>query len=200
MHTTFVKTILTAATTAIVVGFGTNYLLTQNRDTDAAQLEAQILGLETQVADLEAQIVDLKNSDEDSGQDDGSAESTFKFTELGVQITIPESIKDLIYTASSGKLMSGPESVTAKVATSSVVKLDKKCSTSLGALSRVSGQYPSSPNPENASGTLVKQFQSFYIGYTHPQSLCSDDNSVEEKVYAARTTFRNAFGTIVETD
>lgn len=186
------KNILLAVIVAIIAGGTTYYVTNQQAQIDKADLDSK-------VSELEAQIQKLKQQNGNNGSSNGESdkdEYVFKFTELGIQMTIPESIKDLTYSVTSGKLTSGQDSVTAYVSTSSITKLDKNCSQSLGALSKVSGQYPPSPNPENSAGTLVKQFSSFYIGYTHPQSTCSFDTSVEQKASDSLTAFRNAFSTI----
>lgn len=60
----------------------------------------------------------------------------------------------------------------------------------------MSGQYPTKEfNAMNASGSLVKQFNSFYIVYASPQSACSDSQAEVPKELAE---FKEALPTIKE--
>lgn len=174
------KYILVVAVTTVIFGGATYYATNRAAVSDKAALEAK-------VTELESQIEGLKSK---------STDSIFKFSELGIQLTIPESIKDLTYATTSGNIKSGQSYTGADVTTSAIIKLDKSCYSGLGALSKVSGQYPSSPTPDNSIGPLLKQFPTFYIAYQHPQSLCSNDDSVNAKTSASLTAFRDALSTI----
>jgi hypothetical protein len=125
--------------------------------------------------------------------------------ELGISMTLPNSLKDITYKATPAGSTAYSNSVTrATFSTQAITVADPACSVDgvappLGSLLRVSGQYPSSPNVENSGGTLVKQFDGFYIGVLYPQALCSSSSSssAENLAKTARAGFASAFATIV---
>ena len=88
---------------------------------------------------------------------------------------VPNSIKDLTCTIKSSKTTDGKVILTANLSTTSLTALDAACANGrLGAITRVEGQYPqASKTVANEVGTLAKQFQSYYVGYSIPQAYCS---------------------------
>jgi Tfp pilus assembly protein PilV len=103
--------------------------------------------------------------------------STIKIPELGIQITVPDNIKDLRYKVSTVTLSNGRQATLALFSTASLIAIDQDCGTSfgpLGSLEKVNGQFPSDyqQNP-NAYGQLVKQFPTFYISAGYPQAACT---------------------------
>jgi hypothetical protein len=121
--------------------------------------------------------------------------------ELGISISLSESIKDLTYryrhTEGQGYLTSD----IADLSTASVSAEEPECQANgaappLGNLSRTYGQYPSNPNQGNASGVLIKQFSDFYIAYSTPQAACTTSNDVAQQLSQARGELNAAFSTI----
>lgn len=193
---TIMKYISMVVVTALVVGGATYYSVNKNADLDKVSLEATINDLETKVSILNKQIEAL-TPPSPSGSTD-----VFNIPELGIQITLPDSLKDLVYVTSSGTFNKGTQSYTAvNLSTLSLTNLDQGCSVkgtapALGALSKVDGQYTATPNFDNTIGALVKQFSSFYISFSGPQAACSSSSSVIAKAVSDLAAFRASFSTI----
>jgi Tfp pilus assembly protein PilV len=118
-----------------------------------------------------------------------------KIPELGIQITVPDSIKDLTYKAEN---MDGVEY--ASFSTTTVTNLDAACSATNGAigrLSKTSGQY-SSIGTNGESGSLVKQFSTFYILFVSPQSACSMDDNIQSQVTQDLAVLRSSLPSIAQ--
>lgn len=120
------------------------------------------------------------------------SQNIIKIPELGIQITVPDSIKDLTYRISTGKLKDGRESTAAIFSTTSLAAADSSCDTDfgpLGSLAKVDGQYPNdNPNPLDY-GQLVKQFPTFFISANYPNAPCSTSKSAGS---ASAATANNA--------
>lgn len=108
-----------------------------------------------------------------------SNQTVVKVSELGIQITVPNDIKDLIYQVSTVTLRSGQTETLAKFSTQALTSADSDCSVSfgpLGSLGRVDGQYPSNdPNAAFNYGQLVQQFPTFFIISGSPNASCSSN-------------------------
>ncbi len=125
-----------------------------------------------------------------------------KLSELGVEITVPDSIKDLTYkvftyTGTSAALHddSGKPLATtqANMSTSSLLADNTSCtpaSSPLGILFKVDGTYPTNPTSDNAGGKLVKQFGGFYIGYSGGSAGGCDATQQRQAVGDALTTIQ----------
>ena len=122
-----------------------------------------------------------------------------KIPELGIQITVPNDIKNLKYQVSTVTLKNGNQATLAFFSTAALIALDTKCGTSfgpLGSLEKANGQYPS--NDQLAAfkyGMLVKQFPTFYISAGFPQAACSTHASAN----GAATKFKSEFATAEST-
>ena len=124
-----------------------------------------------------------------------------KITELGIQITVPDSLKDLAYRTRT----TNSTSLTADFSTQTLIGKDANCGDDgtsetppLGALSKTSGQYPTNPTIENTNGSLVKQFSTYYIGYSSPQAVCSNDDAVNKLAGDDLTAFKSALSSMTE--
>jgi len=122
-----------------------------------------------------------------------------KIPELGIQITVPDDIKDLKYQVNTVTLKNGQQATFAMFSTAALAGLDTKCSASngpLGSLEKANGQYPSSDQYAALDyGRLVKQFSSFYIAAGTPQGACSTNASAN----AAASKFKGEFATAQST-
>jgi type II secretory pathway pseudopilin PulG len=119
--------------------------------------------------------------------------STFSVAELGIVLTVPESLHDLTYRYDSDHRV-------AWFSTRSLTEKYEGCSTSgvappLGALTKTDGAYPENPNRDNSSGVLIRQFEGFYVSYGSPQSLCSEDQTA---VPVELQLFRDSLSTLSE--
>ncbi len=129
-----------------------------------------------------------------------STTTVVKVPELGIQITVPNSIKDLTYSTANETLPNGNVAIYAKFSTTSLTNLDAGCSTSfgpLGSLERASGQYPSSDQDASLDyGKLEKQFSTFYISAGSPQAACSQNSTTENTAQLDKGAFFNSLSTI----
>ena len=125
-------------------------------------------------------------------------QSVVRIPELGIQITVPNDIKDLTYQMST-TTVNGQQIPLARFSTATLAALDAKCSASaggpLGSLGRVDGVYPASANPV-VYGTLVKQFPTFYIAAGHPNAACSEQSSALSAMSKFRQEFEASYSTI----
>jgi len=125
-----------------------------------------------------------------------------KFPKLGVEITVPESIKDIAYSSvNTPTFPQGLSGTTINLTTDSLTKLDKECSDTgmappLGALSKVNGQYPKNPTVDNSVGQLVKQYPDYYIGFSGPQAACSSVDSTSNVALSNLGLLKSSLSTI----
>jgi hypothetical protein len=107
--------------------------------------------------------------------------NNLKFKELGVQITLPSSLSNLSYSLSS---QAGTQYLS--LSTPQFVNALEECnpgSDNVGAafvsLDKKSGVYPANPNVLNNDGSLLKQFNGFYIEAQYPNGIgCSDTSKL----------------------
>jgi len=106
-----------------------------------------------------------------------------KIPELGVQLVIPDGIKDLTYKAWTAGEVQGRPAASAKFSTASLIALDARCDPEfgpLGYISTVQGQYPGDPKDVNdidKYGLLYKQLSTIYvIAGAGAQAACAPDN------------------------
>lgn len=131
-------------------------------------------------------------------------QNIMKLPELGIQMTIPNDIKDLTYQLSTVTLRNGKQATLAMFSTKTLTTLDSKCdarSGPLGSLYRVDGQYPdfssgSVPGAPIDYGALVKQYPTFYISAGAPNAPCSASMSVNGTAGGFRGEFGMAEPTI----
>jgi len=105
--------------------------------------------------------------------------TTVRITQLGIEVTVPNSIKDLTYSyrTSTTGFGNNEQLLIADLSTSSLTALDSNCaasnSTALGALGKANGTYPANSDVDGFVGQLVKQFPSFYVTWSNPQANCA---------------------------
>jgi hypothetical protein len=152
-------------------GFGA-YTWMQN-----SQLKADLSSRDSKIDDLNKQVSKL-TADSKSASETPKTDNTFEINELGISIVLPDAAKDATYSYTGKTSASGIDTSTVSISTKTLTDLDKACSSfgiapALGALNKVTGQYPKDANAQTTSGTLVKQFSGYYIAYGSPQSTCS---------------------------
>ena len=129
-------------------------------------------------------------------------QTTFAISELGIKIVnVPTSINDLTdyqYASNSSidpnNTTKTPVKFTAvQFSTQSLTNADPACSaktgTSIGALARTNGTYVNNGPVDN--GAFVKQFSGFYITYSHPEAVCSNNASAEAIHVSQTATFES---------
>jgi hypothetical protein len=101
----------------------------------------------------------------------------FELKELGIQLTIPDSLKDIVYSAKDVTLPNGVPGKVAYFSTTTLASADVNCSADhgpLGALQIVQGQYPKDDNDVYFNyGNLLKQFPQSFVTYSKSQGLCT---------------------------
>ncbi len=132
-------------------------------------------------------------------------QNVVKIPELGIQITVPDSIKDLTYQTTSGTLNDGAHATMARFSTSSLATTDAKCGASsgpLGVLESVSGQYPTNIQQTalNDYGELIKQFPTFYVSYFSQNAACSANATTQATATQAKVAFTTAESTIQQSN
>lgn len=104
-------------------------------------------------------------------------ENIIKLPELGIQITVPDSIKDLQYFIEKQTDYRGQEVVYARLSTKTIAAQDSNCnaeSSAIGVIAKGLGVFP----PEDDQrymyyGDLSKQFSGFFITYSKSQNPCA---------------------------
>lgn len=136
-----------------------------------------------------------------SAQQVAPNQNIVKIPELGLQITVPDSVKDLIYTVKSSSTASQTYK-TAFFSTQSLANQDSNCSLEarapLGALSRVEGQYPTDLAGGTAIGPAYKQFPTFYVSYAGAQPYCSENPNTQTLQKTLKKDFATSLSTIKE--
>lgn len=132
-----------------------------------------------------------------------SATTVVKFTQLNVQITVPSSIKDLIYLPGTTKTT--PAATTAILSTTTLSGLDSACGIDasktpaaiqgIGELYEYAGTYTATNNPDKTS-VWSKQFPNFYIAYNAPASSCSKTVATNTAADADAATLKTALSTM----
>lgn len=157
------------------------------------------------IGKLEQQIADLKSAAPNQPADTNSnGSSTIDIRELGISITVPDSIKDLTYTYATLGGVNGDAAETVMVSTKTLTDLydDNSCGTDsrpLGILTREEGQFDAGRYLASPP-RLVKQFSGSYIVYSVPQAICgSDDPDNIEILSSALKDFRESLDSITET-
>lgn len=139
------------------------------------KLASQNDGYSQQIADLQKQVSQLKA--DNSKKAPPANQNIIKVKELGIQLTVPDSLKDLTYVTKTGS-SDGKITIAATFTTRSLLTKDTNCTAArgpIGTISKVTGTYPT--NPTESDGTLIKQFSNFYVSYSHSQSSCSAEGN-----------------------
>ncbi len=120
-------------------------------------------------------------------------QNVVKIPELGIQITVPDSIKDLKYKTVTVTLRNKNQATIAYFSTTALAAADANCGTNfgpLGTLEKANGQYPTQSEDETNVldyGQLVKQFPTFYITVGYSQAACSTAATAGSATAATRT-------------
>lgn len=126
-----------------------------------------------------------------------TAPKTFTFKEYKVTITLSDSLKDLSYNARDIKNPDGTTSTDLFLDYPSLAKAIDDCNTTKGsegnfaALNKSSGKYPSDQPPAMV-GSLLKQFDSFYVSVSYPNGNYCGDSSKESAVSSQAQALQKA--------
>lgn len=130
--------------------------------------------------------------------------SVFKIPQLGVEFTVPSTIKDAVYTVDPSRTLSTGQKVqSVTLSTETLTRLDADCSDTgsappLGTISKTTGKYASDSDIalNNVSGALIKQYPTYYISYNSPQATCSSNMSIGTKALAETNLFGPSLKTV----
>lgn len=128
------------------------------------------------------------NSSQTTTKKKKPAAKTFTFKEYGVKITLPDSLKDLSYTAKQVDNGDGTKVTDLFLNYPSLAKAIDDCNTTKGsdgnfaALSKGDGKFPANPTPD--IGGLLKQFDKFYVSVSYPNGIPCSDSTKEDAVVA----------------
>ncbi len=118
----------------------------------------------------------------DSGSAGGATNTTniIKITPVGLQLTVPDSLKDLTYALKP--VAGGATEVT--FSTKTLASRVPSCAADQGSgafqtVTRGTGSYPGPANP--SSGALIKQYGDYYFAYTLPTGPCAKGLSVDNQ-------------------
>lgn len=130
-------------------------------------------------------------------------QKTIQVPELGIQITVPADLSDLIYRTTTVTLRNGNQATLAYFSTKALTAADPNCGTNfgpLGSLERANGQYPTEQQDETNVldyGQLVKQFPNFYVTVGYPNAACSTSPSLPTPATGSwKSQFSGALSTI----
>jgi hypothetical protein len=139
----------------------------------------------------------------DQSTESATGSTLVKITQLGIQLTVPNTIKDLIYVPGTTKTK--PVATTAIFSTTTLANLDPACGIDstkttapiqgIGELFEYPGTFTASTNPDKTS-VYGKQFPSFYIAYNTPASNCSTVATTTTKADSQLAALKSALATI----
>jgi hypothetical protein len=132
--------------------------------------------------------------------------STVKLADLGVEITVPNSIDDLIHLDSTTSTT--PAAKTSVLSTTTLSNLDPACGIDstkttatiqgIGELYEYNGKFTTSTNPDKTS-VWSKQFPTFYVAYNTPASNCSKTATTNAKAQTQITDLKSALASMTVT-
>jgi hypothetical protein len=133
-----------------------------------------------------------------------SSTSLFKIPQLGIEVTVPNSLSGIEYSVDQSRSLSTGQHVqSVTLSTATITKLDADCgdrgtAPPLGTISKTQGKYPANPDVglNNASGALIKQFPTYYIAWDSPQAACSSSMSINTKALAETNLFSTALKSV----
>lgn len=161
----------------LIGGIGV-YVFTQRPTSQPASTESSTATTSTGTSTSPGGIPGGANG----GTTTGTAASTniVKITSVGMQLTVPDSLKDLTYALKP--VAGGATEVT--FSTKTLAGRVPSCAADQGSgafqtVTRGPGSYPGPANP--SSGALLKQYDSYYFAYTLPTGPCAKGLSVENQ-------------------
>lgn len=123
-----------------------------------------------------------------------AATATVKVPELGIEITVPDSLKDLQYVVDTTSV---PGTTFVRLTTASLEAMDgasSQCTAAQSALG-VMWKMTSSPADTGARATTYKQVGAAYILYDHPQQGCSNKPATNQLQSSQATLLETAIQT-----
>ncbi len=114
--------------------------------------------------------------------------STFKISELGIQILTHTGFGDLTYATGQSNTFSANTINAAFISSKTITSLDKNCQASsssvggspLGIIAQIKGEYPNQSNQNN--GVLLVQEKDSYIAFMPSTTKCSENVKVNQAV------------------
>lgn len=125
----------------------------------------------------------------------------FKISELGIEFTVSESLKDVKYIVRDVTLPNGIKVKRAYITTKEVEAAATNCSVAenpMGILTVADGQYPKDDADAYLNyGQLFKQLPNKFITLAMPHDSCSSPNSAASKLYSdSQSALRSSIDTV----
>lgn len=118
-----------------------------------------------------------------------------KFPELGIQMTVPVSLQNLVYTTRGGTYDNGVKFIGADITTTELNEPAPGCGADgIGALFRSDGTAPAKQETETSQPAATKQFASFAISFAKGNGIVCDS----PKYSALFSDFSKSFSTVQE--
>jgi outer membrane murein-binding lipoprotein Lpp len=157
--------------------------------TKVAKLNSDVSILNTKVIALTGQVANLQAA---AKQSQGSSatvpnQNVIKIPALGVQITVPDGIKDLTVSAPSTSSSKGNGVTSVNISTQTISSAIPPCkANAFGSLSKTPGQYPTSGV---STATWHQQFSSFYLTLSPSVASCAPapTSQTNQKLLAAQS-------------
>lgn len=123
--------------------------------------------------------------------------------QLGIKFVPNETTKDFVYSIRNSQLDDGTKLLIADTSTQALIKQSSECTAekavATGAIARGDGDYPANATgPTSSPGTLVKQFDKFYITFDTPQAYCSQDQAIQKKTSSISKDLKAALASVVQ--
>ena len=165
--------------------------------------QTKIKDLQGKNESLQSQVSDLQKHIGTNASQDTAASEKVKLAEMNLAIALPSDLKDLKYVNIDTSKQQGSFTILAGIAisTDSLESKSIECAadkSALGQLVKVEGQRPQDANVDNSYGTLVKQYDDYYIAYQAPQSTCSQDKDIQQLQASQISSFKGALSSIEE--
>ena len=165
--------------------------------------QMKIKDLQTKNEGLQSQVSDLQKQVDSNAEQDTAASEKVKLAELNLAIALPGDLKDLKYVNIDTSKQQGSFKILAGIAisTTSLEGKSIECAadkSALGQLVKVEGQHPEDATMDNSFGTLVRQYDDYYVAYQAPQSACSQDKETQELQASQISSFKGALSSIEE--
>ena len=152
------------------------------------------------VAHSKSTTQDSLNNANVISSDQSTPAPIFTFKEFGVKIPLPSELKGLAYEAKTITGSNDQKYTALYVTTDSLHKSINACNgnfaepvsnASFGALNKTDGKYPATPTMDD--GTLLKQFDKFFIGISYPNGLpCVTDTTKNDSIMKTEKDLQKA--------
>lgn len=138
-----------------------------------------------------------EKSEEETTKTNGN---TVKFTELGVQISVPDEIKDIVYVIEKQTDHRGKEVIYARLTTRSLQASFSDCDaegSSIGVIAKGLGTLPTDDEAHMYyGGSFTKQYGDFFVTYEESHAACADSEASTEQQQSQMSLLEKSMTTL----